>query len=103
MDVIGQFVWIVIYGPHEGDSVQIRELSIFGYSNLHPSDDELARRKKEQKEIEAAERKLTPAEKPRDREAESISKLSAMLLEGDSDGDYKSQKMPYSRLEFLDL
>uniref|UniRef100_A0AC35GKA2 Uncharacterized protein n=1 Tax=Panagrolaimus sp. PS1159 TaxID=55785 RepID=A0AC35GKA2_9BILA len=93
MDVISQFVWIILDGPHDGKTIQIKQLQIFGYSNIHSSDEDSERRKREQKEIDEEEKKLKPAEK--DKNEESISRLTALLSEGDLE-DYKGQKMAYS-------
>uniref|UniRef100_A0A914YRV4 Uncharacterized protein n=1 Tax=Panagrolaimus superbus TaxID=310955 RepID=A0A914YRV4_9BILA len=100
MDVISQFVWIILDGPHEGKTIQIKQLQIFGYSNIHSSDEDSVKRKKEQKEIDEEEKRgLNPTpQNDMDKDEESIAKLAALLSEGDNDKDdnYKIQKIPYS-------
>lgn len=95
MDVIAQFVWIILDGPYEAKTIQIKQLQIFGYSNIHSSDEDSTKRIKEQQEIDEEEKRLNPTVK--DKDEESIAKLAALLSEGDKDEDYKSQKIPYSR------
>lgn len=90
MDVIGQFVWVVIYGPYEGNMVHLKELGIYGYSNIHPSPEEVAERKKIEKEIQKEQEKIEE-EKKSNSSGRPGSKSSF------KSDDYKSQSMSYSR------
>ena len=92
MDVVGQFVWMIIYGPYEGNMIHLKELSIYGYTNIHPSPEEVAERKKVEKEIEKEKEQI---EEERKSTASSNRPSSIQSLR--SNEDYKSQSMPYSR------
>ncbi|KAE9551583.1 hypothetical protein FO519_005190 [Halicephalobus sp. NKZ332] len=92
MDVIGQFVWIILYEPYEGDMVHLKELSIYGYTNIHPSPEQVAERKKRDKEVEKEAKKLEKEKEKTDSNSEKASSVANF----DDDGDYKSQSRPYS-------
>uniref|UniRef100_A0A7E4URI7 NAM-associated domain-containing protein n=1 Tax=Panagrellus redivivus TaxID=6233 RepID=A0A7E4URI7_PANRE len=106
IDAIGQFIWLVVYGPHEGATVQLSEISIYGYTNIDPNPDTVAKRRKEQQKLE----KDAVAEKEAmelNAAGNGIDKLSISSASGrappsrDSmrsggSGDYKIKTMDYS-------